>query len=169
MKNYIRILSVVFVMVLCIGLMAACGNTAENENKTTTAATEAGADEIVDVEAAEPFVAPADQVGKVISADGSLITWYPYEVEGETIDFKGLKLDKLEESEMGLLYLEREVTYYLLVDGKMEKTTADVIEKDCVIGVTTLEEGVQEVYILSVPVEEEEVIDDVELDTDDAT
>ena len=57
---------------------------------------------------------------------------------------------------MTLLYLEREVTYYSLVDGKLEKTTVEAAVPGSVVGVTTLEEGVMEVYILSVPAEEDE-------------
>jgi len=68
---------------------------------------------------------------------------------------------------MDLFYLENEVTYYILVDGKLEKTTIEAVVKDAIIGITTLEEGVQEVYILSVPAEEEEEYEEVVLEEDD--
>ena len=153
MKSTLRVISALFVLVMMVSTFAACGNstpaatTAPAAPETTTSATEASV----------PFVAPPDEIGLVISADSQLITWQPYETKEDTIDFKSVDVKALGEAgEMTLLYLEREVTYYSLVGGKLEKTTVEAAVPGSVVGVTTLEEGVMEVYILSVPAEEDE-------------
>ena len=165
MKNSIRVLSVLFALALCFGLFAACDVMPSFNSNENRFADDNGAGNNAVVRESVPYVIPADQVGVVIAADAQLITWSPYVTEGESIDFKGLKINDLGlPGEMALFYLEREVTYYILEDGKFEKTTAEAVVKDAVVGVTTLEQGVQEVYILSVPAEEEEEYEEVVLD-----
>ena len=151
MKNSLRIMSVLLALVLCAGALAACGG---NEAQPTAApATAAPTTE--GTEASTPFIAPPDQIGLVISADSQLITWQPYETKEDTIDFKAVDVKTLGDAgEMTLAYLEREVTFYSLVDGKLEKTAVETIIPGSVVGITTLEEGVMEVYVLSVPVED---------------
>ena len=169
MKIYLRVLCVVFVFVVCFGLLAACDTMPSfnsNENRFEDD-NNAGKNNYA-VKESVPYVIPDDKVGVVVAADEQLITWTPYETEEKNIDFKGLIIADLGlPGEMDLFYLENEVTYYILVDGKLEKTTIEAVVKDAVIGITTLEEGVQEVYILSVPVEEEEEYEEGVLEEDD--
>lgn len=166
MKNHIRVLSAVIAFVLCFALLAACDTMPSFNSNENRFADDNGANKNNSaVKESVPYVVPADQVGVVVAADAQLITWNPYVTEEDSIDFKNLKISDLGlPGEMALFYLEREVTYYILEDGKMEKTTADALVKDAVVGVTTLEEGVQEVYILSVPNEKEEEYEEVVLD-----
>ena len=149
MKTCLRIVSALFVLVMIVSTFAACGNSAPATTdpvatQPTTSATDASV----------PFVAPPDQIGLVISADDQLVTWQPYETKEDTIDFKSVDVKTLGDAgEMALVYMESEVTYYSLVGGKLEKVTVEAAVTGAVIGITTLEENVMEVYILSVPVE----------------
>ena len=150
MKLNLRTLSLVLAFVLCFGLLAACGGKTEENTKpasgeTTTAPAES-----------EAFVIPPDQMGKIVAADSTLITWNEYASEDKTIDFMGVDTKALKDpsEEITLFYLEEEVTYYLIKEGKLVDATIDDVVPDSIIGITTLEEGVQEVYIISVPVED---------------
>lgn len=167
MKNTLRILSLAFAIVLCVGLMAACGG--NGETKPTD---EAKGTETVGTTApvgTEPFVAPADSIGKIVAADSTLITWNTYATDDETIDFMGVNIKALGDpsEEMTLFYLEADVTYYMISEGKLVDATIEDVVPGSVIGITTLEEGVQEVYIVYVPVEDdgsddyEDVIEEV--------
>lgn len=157
MKNTLRIMSVLFALALCVGALAACGG---NEAQPTAAPT-AAQPTTEATEASTPFIAPPDQIGLVVSADSQLVTWNPYKTTEDTIDFKGVNVKSLGEAgEMALVYMESEVTYYSLANGKLEKVTVEDVIPGCVIGITTLEEGVMEVYIISVPVDEEESFDE---------
>jgi hypothetical protein len=162
MKNYLRFLSAVFALVICFGLLAACDTMPSfNSNDNRFDKDNEDRNNYTPKESV-PYVVPADQVGVAVAADENLITWYPYATEEENLDFKSLDIDKLGlPGEMALFYLENEVTYFILVDGKMVETTVESIVKDAVVGVTTLEQGVQEVYILSVPEEKEEEYEEV--------
>ena len=147
MKNSVRVLCAILAMILCVGLLGACG---AEETKTTTPATAAPTE--TPTEGSEPFVAPPDAMGLVISADNQIITWQAYPTEEDTIDFKSVDVKKLGKAEdMSLYYMEREVTYYSIVTGTLEKVTVDDVVPGSIVGVTTLEEGVQEVYILYLP------------------
>lgn len=152
MKNTLRMMSVLFALVLCVGVMAACGNTTAQPTAapTTAAPTTEGTEPSV------PFVAPPDAIGLVVSADLQLVTWQAYTTTEDTIDFKSVDVKALgTPAEMSLVYMESEVSYYSLVGGKLEQAQVTDVVPGSVIGITTLEEGVMEVYILSVPVEEE--------------
>jgi hypothetical protein len=155
MKTTLRVLSVLFMMVISVSAFAACGGTTA---QPTTPAPTAGTQATVEAtEASVPFVAPPDQIGLVVSADTQLVTWHPYATTEDSLDFKSIKVKDLgKEGEMTLFYMEAEVTYYSLVGGKLEKVDVSAIVPGSVIGITTLEEGVQEVYILSVPAEEDD-------------
>lgn len=150
MKFNLRALMAVFAAVLCLGLLAACGGlTAENTKPAAEATTTAPAE-------TEAFVIPADQMGMIVAADSTLITWNEYAVEDKTIDFMGVDTKELKDpsKDVTLFYLEEDVTYYLIKDGKLVEAAIEDVVSGSVIGITTLEEGVQEVYILSVPVED---------------
>lgn len=150
MKNFVRVLSSLLAMILCVGLLGACGA----EESTPTKATTQNTPTEVTTEGTEPFVAPPDALGLVVSADNQIITWNEYPTDEETIDFKSVDVKKLGKTEdMSICYMEAEVTYYSLVGGKLEKVTLEDVVPGSIVGVTTLEEGVQEVYILYVPVE----------------
>jgi len=156
MKTTLRTVSALFALVMVIGVLAACGNNVPAVTTGPAVPATTGA-----TEGSVPFVAPPDQVGLVISADTQLVTWQAYETKEDTIDFKSVNVKSLgNPGEMTLVYMEDEVTYYSLVTGELVKTTIDDIVPGAVIGITTLEEGVMEVYILSVPVEETEDEDD---------
>ena len=150
MNNTLRILSLAIAAIMCFGLLSACGGTtAEPTQKPaemqTTAATS--------TDETEPFVAPPDSLGKVVSADSTLITWNTYETSEETIDFMGVNVKELGKAsaEMSLFYLEAEVSYYKVAEGKLNAATIDDVLPGCIVGVTTLEQGVQEVYIVYTP------------------
>lgn len=150
MKTTLRIVSALFLLVMIVSTFTACGNSAPATTVPTTAEPTTAA-----TEASVPFVAPPDQIGLVTSADNQLVTWQPYETKEDTIDFKSVDVKTLgQPGEMALAYLEREVTFYSLVGGKLEKVSVESVVSGSVIGITTLEEGVMEVYILSVPVED---------------
>jgi hypothetical protein len=157
MKNILRICSALFAIVLCMSLLAACGETAQpTEAAPTTVAPETSA----------PFVAPPDQIGEVISADAQLFTWKPFDTKEDVIDFKSVNIKELGETgEMTLVYMEQDLSFYSLVGGKLEAATIYDVVPGAIVGITTLEEGVQEVYILSVPSEdvddEEDILEDV--------
>ena len=161
MKINLRVLSVAIVAMLCFGVLAACGGqTIETTKPTTEAVTTAPAE-------SEAFVIPPDQMGLIVAADSTLITWNEYAVEDNTIDFMGVDTKELKEpaKDISLFYLEENVTYYMIQDGKLVAAVIDDLVPGAVVGITTLEEGVQEVYILSVPVEdngENEVVDIVD-------
>lgn len=150
MKNFVRVLSSLLAMILCIGLLGACG---AEESTPTKAATQNAPTEVI-TDGTEPFVAPPDAIGLVVSADNQIITWKEYPTDEETIDFKSVDVKKLGKTEdMSIYYMESEVTYYSVAGGKLEKVTLDDVVPGSIVGVTTLEEGVQEVYILYVPAE----------------
>lgn len=155
MKNTLRILSLVAVMVLCFGLLAACGNSGDAQPTQTNPVTDPSG--TTAPAGTEPFVAPADQVGKVVAADSTLITWNTYKTDDDTIDFMGVNVKELGDAaeEMTLFYLEADVTYYKISEGKLVEAAVEDVVAGSVIGITTLEEGVQEVYIISVPVVDE--------------
>ena len=156
MSNMFRISSALIAVCLCVGLLAACGMPAANGGKETLGTTEG--DPVPDTtvgtqDETKPFVAPPDAVGLVVSADDELITWYVYETKEETIDFMGLDVTALGDaaSEMSLCYLEEDVSFYIIVDGKIVEAYVEDIWAGSIVGVTTLEDGVQEVYIISRP------------------
>ena len=152
MKKTMRVATALFALVMIVGCFAACGTTTPVATNAPAVSTTAG------TEASTPFVAPPDQIGLVISADTQLVTWQPYETKEDTIDFKNVNLKSLGTAgEMSLVYMENEVTYYSLVTGTLEKATIEDVVVGSVVGVTTLEQGVMEVYILSVPTVESEV------------
>ena len=150
MKTVFRAVSSLLALMMIIATFAACGTTAPTAtNAPATQATTSG------TEASVPFIAPPDQIGLVISADIQLITWQPYETKEDTIDFKAVDVKALGDAgEMSLAYLEREVTFYSLADGKLEKISVEAITPGSVVGITTLEEGVMEVYVLYTPAED---------------
>lgn len=149
MKNTLRYIFVFTAFVLCAGLLAACGTSSDTQTQPSSTATPA-------TQASEPFAAPPDDMGKVVSADSELITWNDYAVDDETIDFMGVDVDTLKEpnKEMSIVYLEDNVSYYLIRDGKLVDAAAEDVVPGAVIGITTLEKGVQEVYILLAPEED---------------
>jgi len=161
MKNTLRIMSALFAFVLCLGLLAACGS-GTGADKGTTAANNNDAVPPTETAGTEPFVAPPDQVGKIIAADSTLITWNTYAPSDETIDFMSVDVKTLGDAsaEATLCYLEGDVTCYLISEGKLVDATIDDVVPGSVVGVTTLEEGVQELYILYVPVEDDGSDDD---------
>lgn len=153
MKN-IRILSILMAVMLCVSLLAACGEQGGSDNKNVSPnTTEAPAPTDDATTGTEPFVAPPDALGLVVSADSELITWYTYKTDKDVIDFMGVDVKALDDpaEEMSLYYLEGAVTYYLIADGKLVDATADDAVEGSIVGVTTLEEGVQEVYIVYQP------------------
>ena len=176
MKNMFRIVSALIAVFLCVGLFAACGTgTGANNDQTigTTEGNPAPETTVNNEGETEPFVAPPDAVGLVVSAENELITWYVYETKEETIDFMGLNVKALGDaaSEMSLCYLEEDVSFYMIVDGKIVEAIIEDIWVGSVVGVTTLEKGVQEVYIISRPADDsdeyvedevfEEVVDEI--------
>lgn len=150
MRNTLRFMSVAVVFVLCFALMAACGKA---DAEPTQKATEVTTIATTVSDETEPFVAPPDALGKVVSADTSLITWNVYEISDETIDFMGIDVKELGKpsEEMTLFYFDGEVTYYIVSEGKLVAATYEDVVADSIVGITTLEEGVQEVYIIYVP------------------
>ena len=169
MKNTLKVLSLAMAMLLCIGALVACG---ANEAEPTQKATETQPVVTTIPTETEPFVAPPDAIGKVVSVDNSLITWNVYNTSEDTIDFMGVKIKELGKpaEEMTLYYIEGDVTFYLVADGKLSPATYEDAVAGSIIGVTTLEEGVLEVYILYVPVEDDgsgEYIDSVEEPAED--
>ena len=162
MKFNLRVLSVAIVAMLCFGILAACGGQpVETTQPTTEAVTTAATAE------SEAFVIPADQMGLIVAADSTLITWNEYAVEDNTIDFMGVDTKELKDpaKDISLFYLEEDVTYYLIKDGKLAEATVEDLVSGAIVGITTLEEGVQEVYVLFVPAEDNgdnEVVDHVE-------
>lgn len=176
MKNAFRFLAAFLSLILCVVFFAACGGQTGSNTTTNAPATDPAPDAGTTA-GTEPFVAPPDAIGLVVSADAALITWYTYESDKETIDFMGVDVKALGDasSDMSLYYLESDVDYYLIKNSKLVDATVDDVLPGSVVGVTTLEEGVQEVYIISQPAEEveepveddvvEEVADDIPTDT----
>lgn len=164
MKNILRILSVVGVLLLCIGMLVACGTDSGEVSPSTTLTMES-------IAGSEPFIAPPDALGKVIAVDSSLVTWNTFAINEEVIDFMGVDVEKLDapNEEAVVVYLEDDISCYLIKDGKLVDITLDEIQPGAVIGITTLEEGVQDIYILYNPApqkqtddvtDEEEVVED---------
>ena len=158
MKTTLRVFALVFAVALCFGMIACGAKEEPKASQTNAPATTAG------TEGTEPWVAPADALGKIVAADSTLITWNTYKTEDETIDFMGVKVKELgdADAEMTLFYLESEVTYYKISEGKLVEAAVEDLVAGAIVGVTTLEEGVQEVYIIYTPndEEDEEVVDD---------
>lgn len=173
MNNLFRILSALIAVFLCLGLFAACDMGAGSGNGDETLGGTEGdpvPETTVGIEdETQVFVIPPDAVGLIVSADNELITWYAYETKEDTIDFMGLNVKALGDAaaEMSLCYLEEDVSFYMIVDGKIVAAYIEDIWPGSVVGVTTLEEGVQEVYIISRPDDgsgetiEDETIEDV--------
>lgn len=178
MNTTFRMLSLIIAVMLCFGL-AACGGNADT--KPTDSKVAADPAPTTEPAGTEPFVAPPDALGKIVAADATLITWNAYATEEETIDFMGVDTKKLgdPDAEMTLYYLEEDVTYYTINEGKLVAAAAEDMVPGSIVGVTTLEEGVQEVYIVYVPVEDdgsddyddtlEEIIEETVADTTAAT
>lgn len=172
MNNLFRVLSALIAVFVCVGLFVACGTlTDRDDEKETLGCTEgdpAPETNLNNGDETTPFVAPPDAVGVIISADDELLTWYLYETKEETIDFMDLDLKSLGDaaSEMSLYYLEDDVSFFLIEDGKIVEAYIEDVWAGSVVGVTTLEDGVQEVYIISRPGDEddeivvEEIVDD---------
>ena len=79
MKNYIRVLAVVFAFALCVGLFAACEVTPSfNSNENRFAEDKNGGNANPVIRESVPYVIPADMVGVVVDANEQLITWSPY-------------------------------------------------------------------------------------------
>ena len=140
MKFNLRVLSVAIVAMLCFGILAACGGQPVETTQPTTEA---------------------------VTTAATLITWNEYAVEDNTIDFMGVDTKELKDpaKDISLFYLEEDVTYYLIKDGKLAEATVEDLVSGAIVGITTLEEGVQEVYVLFVPAEDNgdnEVVDHVE-------
>ena len=178
MNTTIRMFAMLIAVMLCFGLVA-CGGNSDTKATDSNVAT----DPVPTTEPAgtEPFVAPPDALGKIVSADDTLITWNAYATEEDTIDFLGVDTKKLGDpaAEMSLYYLEEDVTFYTISKGKLVEAAAEDMVAGSIVGVTTLEEGVQEVYIVYVPVEDdgsddyedvlEEIIEETVAETTAAT
>lgn len=112
--------------------------------------------------ATEAFVPPADALGLVVSVSDDIITWYEIPTDPDTIDYLSVDIEKLDDAseEMSLFYLEDNVSYYRIVNGKLIDADAYEAVKGAVVGVTTLEEGVQEVYIIATSVMDNDMLEE---------
>ena len=150
----------IIMALLCLSLiLAGCGvDTADGTKDTAPVVTNP-----VDTTAAtETFVPPADALGQVVSVSDDIITWYAFSTDQDTIDFLSVDVKKLDDAseEMSLFYLEENVSYYSVVNGKLIDAEANDAVKGAIVGITTLEEGVQEVYIIATPIVEEDTTEE---------
>lgn len=145
---------------LCLSLvLAGCGMDTAGEGKDNGLVP---TDPVDTTAATEAFVPPADAIGQVVSVSDDIITWYAFPTDQDTIDFLSVDVEKLDDAseEMSLFYLEENVSYYKIVNGKLIDADAYEAVKDSIVGVTTLEEGVQEVYIIATLVVDDDMIEE---------
>ena len=105
MKNTLRVLATAIAVMLCLGALVACsdGEVEATQNTTEPVVT------ILPTETTagtEPFVAPADALGKIVSADQSLITWNVYPTTEDTIDFMGVNVKELGKADAEMIEVE---------------------------------------------------------------
>ena len=140
----------VFACLLCLVLIFAAGCGASSAN--VDVATEAKND-VPETTGAEEIVLPPDAIGVVVSANEDTITWYAFDMESEAIDFLDLNVKMLLDpaKEMSIYYLEDNISFYFIRNDRLYDAVLSDVVPGSIVGVSTIEEGVQEVYILSVP------------------
>lgn len=136
MNKFTRSLALVLVMILCVGLLAACGN---KGNDTTTPTTKP----------ATTAAAEKEIVGIVTQVSSSFVKMELYTVE-EGFDYLTLDVNTLTASgEVDYIYISSTAVYDYVKDGALVGLKAGCMEVGHIVAVVKNVKGIQQFVLLN--------------------
>lgn len=140
MKTRFRFLSLAMVMVLSMGLLAACGS----DDTTTTEDNSSTADE-----SSETNTETEDVIGEISYISSTYMTLKVYEPAAEVSDYASLDVSTLTATDSTeSVTLDTDAEYYYISDSSMVSQTADDFAAGDLVAVTTTEDEIQQIILL---------------------
>ena len=140
MKNFVRSLALVLVLVMCCGMLSACDKEPDAESTKPSATTPSGT------------TAPAhkDIVGIITEISDTFIVLDTYRQDQNTVDYTKLDLQTLELSgESDYVYLNTTALYGFFVQDKVETLKKGNLSIGDIVVVTKNAKGTQQIVIMN--------------------
>lgn len=142
MKKRFGLLSVLLMMILCLGLLSGCSeNTTEDDGETTSNSSSTDSDTTYS-DSGESDAETSDVVGAVTYVGDTYLTIDLYEADTEITDYT--ELDSVTLSDTG----DSDAVFQYVSAESLYSTTIDDIAVGDIVAITTDEDGLQEVIIL---------------------
>ncbi len=149
MKKRFGLLSVLLMMILCLGLLSGCSeNTTEDDGETTSNSSSTDSDTTYS-DSGESDAETSDAVGAVTYVGDTYLTIDLYEADTEITDYT--ELDSVTLSDTGdseTVSLDSDAVFQYVSAESLYSTTIDDIAVGDIVAITTDEDGLQEVIIL---------------------
>lgn len=149
MKKRFGLLSVLLMMILCLGLLSGCSeNTTEDDGETTSNSSSTDSDTTYG-DSGESDAETSDIVGAVTYVGDTYLTIDLYEADTEITDYT--ELDSVTLSDTGdseTVSLDSDAVFQYVSAESLYSTTIDDIAVGDIVAITTDEDGLQEVIIL---------------------
>ena len=148
MKRKFRFLSLALVLVLSMGLLAACGS--DDADDTTMTEDESGTQTSSTFEeSSETNTEAEDVIGEISYISSLYMSLNVYEPVAEVIDYASLDVSTLTASySTESITIDSDAEYYYISDSPMVSQTSADLEAGDMVAVTTSEDGTQQIILL---------------------
>lgn len=149
MKTKFRFLSLAMVLVLSMGLLAACGSDDTTTTGSSSTQTDSTQTSITSEESSETNTEAEDVIGEISYISSFYMSLKVYEPAAEISDYASLDVSTLTATDSTeSITLDTDAEYYYISDSSMVAQTADDLAAGDLVAVTTTETGVQQIILL---------------------